>query len=481
MFARVLDTARRILSRSPSVQDLREEAHESTPTPEIDADMVTTTRRGPVEGRTPRSSATKIKGKRALEPEDTPVNSKKRRKSQEVDEPVNEELNGALEEATVGYSKSPPVMEPLETSNNSEKKNKLPIRGHHSPQVVINQLSRAPEVVETSTETLEASPAHPIQENSPVTPLVDKINTVIVTPLNEQLEKEEGSPTPEATSARKGRTPGLGKKGSGTIPSDDLTSTKASSGEQIKSHFRFGSEEPVETEAVITYLPAQEQHPDIAEEDGDESDSDEAPEQVTVVSARSKAKAIEAEAARAFRAQQEREARFKRERTERIAQEKEQKRRKLEKKASEYAKLEAKRNPRTREELYDAGISNIPALLPDKLLEAAGDRRPPTPPTMVAEEDNEELRRRKLNHHIKFTERAVKPAPDVKKGSFNVHVLKDQSSSLAPAANGQSKQVRESWLRGRQRNKNISKGRRKGTIGKMERRAVGGGFIRDEN
>src|SRR5438876_735585 len=89
MFARVLNTAKRILSRSPPVQAQPDESPEATPAPtsdaDADADMVSTRSGTDV---TPRSVVRKTK--RGLETEDTPSKAKKRRMSMAVEEQVED-------------------------------------------------------------------------------------------------------------------------------------------------------------------------------------------------------------------------------------------------------------------------------------------------------------------------------------------------------------------------------------------------------
>src|SRR4051794_34380001 len=83
MLANVLHVARRILSRSPSVQSLRSQ-EEINPRNEEDADMVST-RSGAVAEGTPRSEPRTRRGKRTLEVQGTPTPTKRRRKSEKAE------------------------------------------------------------------------------------------------------------------------------------------------------------------------------------------------------------------------------------------------------------------------------------------------------------------------------------------------------------------------------------------------------------
>jgi hypothetical protein len=125
----------------------------------------------------------------------------------------------------------------------------------------------------------------------------------------------------------------------------------------------------------------------------------------------------------------------------------------------------------------------IPALLPDSLLEAVGDRRPPTPPRLLPGLSEKEKREAKLRHHIQFLERGEESIKDVKKGSLSLRVLQEQNERRAPKVNRESMSIREKWLKGRDREKKKEpkKAKRKMEFKKVERRTVGGGFLRGED
>jgi U3 small nucleolar RNA-associated protein 16 len=70
----------------------------------------------------------------------------------------------------------------------------------------------------------------------------------------------------------------------------------------------------------------------------------------------------------------------------------------------------------------------------------------------------------------------------VKKGSLNVHVLAPQNMLLAPKVNRDTKNIRERWLKGRQVDKISAKGKKgKMQFRRVERKSVGGGFLRNED
>jgi U3 small nucleolar RNA-associated protein 16 len=248
-----------------------------------------------------------------------------------------------------------------------------------------------------------------------------------------------------------------------------------------RKHKRFGSEEPATTTAQNESTEASA----APETEDDGSDSDEAPEMVTTSVAASKAKATAEEATRARQAQQAKEDKRRQERADRMAQEQAEKREREEKKARKLAKSQAKLARQQQREgssparaPMDVDMHNLPDLLPDSILEAAGDRRPPTPPPARGGKTEEELRKEKLNRHIKFLDHGEKAIKDVKKGKVNVSVLAQRNALLAPKVNRDTKNIREHWLKGREANRKGRGGRKGATFTKMERRSVPGGFLR---
>lgn len=497
MFSRVLDTAKRLISRSPSAQG-RSSENIDTPSPSDEPDAATTmvTTRGGTEtpgAETPLSSVKKRGGKRELESLETPTQAKRQRKTAPppkttlASEPLSQdESDGELLD-TIAVA--------------SSKEEKLPIRRRTGAKVVIAKISSP------ATEALDGE-AHTPDEKSP---------SVYATPATSK--RVDGSPTPKAK-ATKNRTPATATRSSARklkvqqeepttievsqtsskfldvdeIPSSTFESeqtpipshesTEAVLPQPAKAHRRFGSEEPEEAyEAPVTTQP----EPTVeSEQDDDASDSDEAPEVVTTAAAASKAKAAQAEADRAFRAKQDQEQAKRQQHEERIAEEQAQKRLREEKKAKKLAKQLAKQQKAAEaseeedEPSYSRAITkDLPALLPDSLLDTIGDQRAPTPPYERRGKTEEQLRKEKLKHHIKFLEQSEKPAKDVKKGKFSVALLGQQNKVLAPAkATRDVRNVRESWLKGRQVvKKNGAKAKFRST--KMERRPHGvRGFLR---
>ncbi|KAF2270204.1 hypothetical protein CC78DRAFT_599597 [Lojkania enalia] len=517
MFANVLNTARRIFSRSPSVQGRLSESRDVTlRISDPDVNMVST-RSGIVADATPHSSARKIK--RALDVEDmedTPAQPSKRRKS---------------------------VHTADETPRMEEKR--LPFRSA-SPKVIIRKKTSPPTDVEQShTKRLGEREPSPDQDAEFHTPSAAQSNSVYVTPATSR-KTEELSLTPKAKLDEDGKTPASNTKFSdrgrkkkknllpvnmdGTMAepqekelaqttSDVETPTSKFPAEITSSTFgnkyahistqeidfekqqaleikskkiRFGSEEPTSTGPLIVNQQGYNRFGVdnevkgsnvAAENDEDEaSDSDEAPEMVTAASALSKAQATKADAERAYKAQQEKQNKRRKELANRIVEEQKEKRKREEKKAKKLVKKEARlQRAEESKPALDVDIHNLPDLLPESLLEAAGDKRPPTPPVTISGKSVEERRKEKLKRHIKFLESGEKPIKDVKKGPVNVHVLMQQNPLLAPKVNRNTKNIREQWLKGRELDKKRKNGQKKMMFKKVERKPMSKGFVRDED
>jgi len=559
MFAHVFTTAKRILSRSPSVQGRAEESNDPTSgelKTDPDADMVTT-RRGtgvdvPGESTprsTPRSSTRKGAGKRelrALELEETPTAAKRRRKSvgtkeqpqQEAKEDVTESSTKASAPAVEAQNEGDIQAEISETivvampvrtkgkSNSPISENKTSSSRRGSPKVIIHKRVSSHTSAEASpTKSTPEEDLVPTKDTVYRTPVAQQSGLVSATPAT-HLERE-GSPTPKASTQPKKRTPKSNKKSTrrdkmaeqtsemkeaptpktsfpDEIPSSTWESDQtpvatqdavATSTPSVKKlHKRFGSGEPSGIAAPTTIIDApsaskeHEAEIDGNQLDGDDgSDSDEAPDMVTTATAASKALATAEETSRAHLAQQEKQEERKQQRADRIAQEQDEKRKRDGKKAKKLAKRQAREARTTRADStpprapLDVDMSALPALLPDAILEAAGDRRPASPPPMQTGKTAEQLQKEKLNRHIKFLDRSEKPLKDVKKGSVNVSVLAQQNALLAPKVNRSTKNVREHWLKGRQQEKKGKRGSSK-QFKKMERRVVGsGGFLRSRD
>jgi U3 small nucleolar RNA-associated protein 16 len=479
-----------------------------------------TTRQGtgtdPSAASTPRSSMRKTRGKReleALEVKDTPTTTKRRRKSVgAIESPTKEaEVTSSVapkedEEPGVKVTTTTIVHIPvrakeMESSPAQEDQPRSARRGH--PMVVIPKRSSATSTTApSSTKHADEEVPSTSQELEFHTPGTNMPGSVYATPaefINEQASptpkpSKKGTPTPAASKLPDEIPSSTWESEGAPIATQDsvLTPTPAIKNKQI----RFDSEEPADAPAPVkTSVPAQTEPPRIVEvqpEEDDASDSDEAPEMLTTATAVSKAKATAAETSRAHHAQEEKEAERKKQRALRITQEQAEKRQRSEAKAKKLAKRQA-REERTRQTSTSppaqaplaVDMHNLPALLPDSILEAAGDQRPPTPPPMRSGKTVEEARKEKLNRQIKFLDQSEKGVRDVKRGSINVSVLGKQNPLLAPKFNKATKNIREHWLKGRQQVKhNQAKGGKAGKKGKpeslrkVERRTVGGGFLR---
>jgi len=558
MFARVFNTAKRVLSRSPSVQTPPAESREATPTAQnLDLAMVST-RSG--ANSTPRSEPRN--GKRALEAGDTPISFKKRKKSVGIEKIDN---NSPREEDDVETETAEQAGSPT-----SEKKEKLPIRRRTNPMVVINKSSQSGSTKATSppspqeqahsrattpskkTRTSLAKSAASSKltgSDNGASPTVDidppvfssqGVSDSAASPESEKEQNKSKSidtptpavsvaqvvkydsevpsstyeseqaaippqdiaPTPSLKPDKVSKTPRSNKKASRQpeasnmfMNQEDISSLKSQSEKTVtsyltftptslakdqKEHVQFGSAEP-EVEADSIYANARELEPTLVDKLDDESDSDEAPEEVTAASALRQAQAADEGILRAQKALEEKGRLKKKARADRIKQEQGIKQKKAEEKAIGQAKQKTQEDHLQSREELNVDVHNLPTLLPDSLLEAVGDTRPPTPPRQQSR-TAEQLKKEKLARHIKFLERGEKPIKDVKKGSLSVHVLAQQNMLLAPKVNRDTRNIRERWLKGRQTDKHGMKGRTtKMRFQKVERRAIGGGFLRNED
>ncbi|KAL5373198.1 hypothetical protein DPSP01_012895 [Paraphaeosphaeria sporulosa] len=570
MFARVFDTAKRILSRSPSYQGESEEPTQDIPRSAddaADAAAMVTTRRGTGTAgsvqSTPASSTRSAKGKRHLELEvqETSTPTKRRRKIATKEEPATDEnsdqaqdsievsADGANNADTEAKVKAIPVRTRSKKSVDLTVAS-TPVARRASPKIVIpepasERSADEADVFYTPAQHSFANTAdeddregsltpRPTSKANKATPASgkgsgkrgrprkhSKANSPEKSPIVSTLAEEVPSSTWESeqapispvklddTAKATGETVSSeekqesdadtardGAEGSATIenkPPKDQVQDLASLGiafedvapdttaAQPRKHKRFGSDEPAE--AKVQVEPTEEPAVDGPEDDG--SDSDEAPEEVTTSAAASKAKATAEETKRARQAQQAKEEKRRQERADRIAQEQAEKREREEKKARKLAKSQAKlarlqqrQGSSPARASMDVDMHNLPDLLPDSILEAAGDRRAPTPPPVRGGKTEEELRKEKLNRHIKFLDRGEKPIKDVKKGKLNVSVLAQRNALLAPKVNRDTKNIREHWLKGREAQRKGRGGRKGTTFRKMERRAVSGGFLR---
>ncbi|EAT78859.1 hypothetical protein HBH56_120360 [Parastagonospora nodorum] len=498
MLTHIYNTAKRILSRSPSVQDRASETRDTTPTSRhIEVAMVTTRRGTETPGQdsaaTPRSSGKRNALKRELDALDTPTATKRQKKSTPKKKVVEEIQEPGAEEAVPDSAEdtSDTINVAIDRIQTPSLEDKLPIRRRSSPQVVVAKPSPpASTTAEATEEAVEDDAPTSTQEEEFHTP-EPQADAVHVTPATSK--KTAGSPTPRAkraseriNSAQKSSGRKKAAPAEQEASADEATPTEQTPTQDAapkKAHLRFGSEEPAEAQPeVIVNLQGHKRYeapPEVADSEDDASDSDEAPEVVTTSAAVSKAKASQQDAARALLAQQEKERAKREAREQRIAEEQAEKRKREEKKAKKLAKLAAKQQPEEIVEKSMAGDIDLSGLLPTSLLSNLPDQRAPTPPPVRAGKTEEELRKEKLRHHIKFLERTDKGPKDVKKGKLSVAVLGQQNRVLPPKANRATKNVREKWLKGRQ--VDAKKGG-KGIGGKMERKAFGNrGFLRGDD
>ncbi|KAL8732703.1 MAG: hypothetical protein Q9181_003871 [Wetmoreana brouardii] len=106
----------------------------------------------------------------------------------------------------------------------------------------------------------------------------------------------------------------------------------------------------------------------------------------------------------------------------------------------------------------------LPELLPEEILTAEPMPRLPTPIPQLG------MVKVTANRKRRFLEQTTKPPKDIRKGNVRIRVLEDTKPVLPPKVSKSSQMIRESWLAGRL-----------GYKGKvmMERRKVGGGFVRN--
>tara|TARA_R110002003_G_scaffold116_19_gene10242 strand:- start:2711 stop:4318 length:1608 start_codon:yes stop_codon:yes gene_type:complete len=517
MFAQIYNTAKRILSRSPSVQGRSSEAGDTAPSSSAHSLEVTmvTTRRGtetPGQEETPRSSAKGKVGKRELDALDTPTAVKRQRRStpkqkktgvapEPAPAPVEDE---AVQDSTEDTSDTIAVAVP--TRKPSGKDELLPIRRRSSPKVIVAKPSPPASTETEGGEEAVAEDASTPTPNTIYQAPEQQAGTVYATPATR--ERVGGSQTPRAKRAdeRTSVKQSSGRKNNTRVEVEkkpiDVTPTESALLDEIpsfqdapttpsqpkKAHMRFGSEEPADAQQERVQAPPSAQKQVEVEEDIEDdgaSDSDEAPEVVTTTAAASKARASQQDAERALLAQQEKERQKREAREKRIAEEQAEKRKREEKKAKKLAKHLAKQqaaeqpiDPEVPQSRISIDPKNLPDLLPTDLLSTLPDQRAPTPPPERRGKTEEELRREKLKRHIKFLERTDKGPKDVKKGKLSVAVLAQQNRVLPPKANRNTKNVREQWLKGRK-----VEGKKSGfSKSKVERRGFGNrGFIRGDD
>ncbi|KAK7720625.1 hypothetical protein SLS57_005404 [Botryosphaeria dothidea] len=245
-----------------------------------------------------------------------------------------------------------------------------------------------------------------------------------------------------------------------------------------KTHIRFGSEDPPVMPEPAPEPPRQE----IPSSSFEEEDSDDdAPEAVTASSAREQARVAEEETAKAIekqdneakRKRQEREARLREQAAAAKKRKQEYEPKQIPADVASSATIQAS-DPAALRKLSRPSFdpSNLPALLPDDILAAAPEVRPATPESDDEQTGAATSKKEIVNKHLKFLDE--KPPKDVKKGPVKVRVLEKGNKLLPPkVSNSGTKSVRDQWLQGRK-----AKEGKKGSFGGLERKKLGGGFLR---
>ena len=105
--------------------------------------------------------------------------------------------------------------------------------------------------------------------------------------------------------------------------------------------------------------------------------------------------------------------------------------------------------------------SRLPVLLPEEILSTEPMVRFPTPPPETSNSESRLVKKRRL------LDIESKPPKDIRHGSLIIRVLDSGSRNMPPKASKESKMLREAWLTGQ-----------RGPKGGIERRKLGGGFIR---
>ncbi|KAI9823794.1 MAG: hypothetical protein M1819_001141 [Sarea resinae] len=328
---------------------------------------------------------------------------------------------------------------------------------HSTIHVVVNHIQH-----NGTAETAEEGPA--AQKPEPNQSLDELIGTAA---------KSHASGSPLRPRSRKGDAEPIVTKnvvGKTTLKAKPVPVEDEIKATPKKNHVRFGNEDPQSSATLLgdgnpelsingAVTDNQAKHHEEYGSDEDE-DEDEAPEAVTLAAGMETAQAKATEAAKAAQRQEQAIKKKRQERDLRLKQQAESSKR------TKKRKLESTEpsNETPLDVTPDAPIPNmtsrsaLPALLPDELLAAEPVIRPPTPDAEPGS------RRRKQNHKLFATEE--KPPKDVRRGGVNVRVLEVGQNRLPPKGSKTSKSIKESWLSGR------------GRHGVVERRKMGGGFLR---
>ena len=105
--------------------------------------------------------------------------------------------------------------------------------------------------------------------------------------------------------------------------------------------------------------------------------------------------------------------------------------------------------------------SRLPVLLPEEILSTGPMIRPLTPPPETSSRDRHLIKKRRL------LDMNSKPPKDIRHGTLIVRVLDSGPGNMPPKASKESRMLREAWLTGQ-----------RGPKGGIERRKLGGGFVR---
>ena len=262
-----------------------------------------------------------------------------------------------------------------------------------------------------------------------------------------------------------------------TIVSPRISSTNTPADPSMSQHKRFDIEE---VDSAPLFPTADDSHAvknnngDRHEDTEGESSNDDAPETITQSAGLEKARSAAAEAAKAAEAQralikQKRREhnsllKFQIKATERRAEQNKPKDIGPEQTTADERRSQVSPPPLDMASgLQWSSKDPLPALLPDELLAAEPMYRLPTPsPEPI-------VTKALVNKKQRFLEETSKPPKDVRKGNVRIRVLEEKQGRLAPKVSKSSQVIRESWLAGRPG----AKGRVM-----MERRKMGGGFIR---
>ncbi|OCK83542.1 hypothetical protein K432DRAFT_379404 [Lepidopterella palustris CBS 459.81] len=508
MFSRLYTNARNIITRTPSNQkgptasDTEQRESPIDTTEELVAGMVTTRRGTATESPDVDFSKAKHPSKREREEATYAVSSKRIKRTasetlshngndvgnddgnevetvemeaqeQEQHHDADEEIS-SLDSVTAGDGETTP-----------KPKGKLPLRnrehasqkGRSSPIVLIETKSRAksdyPLLHEASTDDQPSA----TQESTYETPLTHHTTSVYTTPATHTRKEASTTPQLEAASPMESEEQKCNKKqkqkektAENSFDTHGSLTPKPSTTEVKRKHLRFDSEEPLPKAdtAPEPEIPSSTLDPD----EQISSDDDEAPETVTRASAIQQTKLAEAEAAKVVK---EQNAAAKLKRQEHDARRAEEKRRNQ----KQHGKKKHRDTSQLTEDLApEISLQNLPTILPESLLSSIPNQRPATPPPALSDTLMLDRKQQKWNRHIKFLEQGEKRIKDVKRGPINVRVLEKNNTLLAPKASLRSRSIREAWLKGRFAKKAAGKGKSRFEDSKMERKVVGGGFLR---